>query len=552
MPTGEWPTHWPPLLRRLHAARGSDARTAMPRLADLLPFDGLEGIDAAVELLRHAIACDAHVVVVGDFDCDGATACAVGVRGLRMLGAKHVSHAVPNRIVHGYGLTPGLVDELAALQPDLLVTVDHGIACHAGIQAAKVRGWQVLVTDHHLPGPTLPPADAIVNPNQPGDGFASKALAGVGVMFYLLLALRARLGVQADLAALLDLVAVGTVADMVPMDANNRALVGAGLRRLRAGQGCVGLRALVEVSGRRDATLSTADIGFAIGPRINAAGRLEDMGIGIECLLTDDAMQARELAAILHGINDERRALQADMQDVAEARLDGIDATHAACLFDPDWHPGVVGLVASKVKERLHRPAIAFAPAEPDSDVLRGSARSITGFHIRDALALVDARHPGLIPRFGGHAMAAGLSLARDAFPAFRDAFVQVALEWLSQEMLTDALHSDGELDAADFAIDTAIALRDGGHWGQGYPEPLFDGEFAVLGWRIVGERHLKLELGTGTKRLNAIHFGGWEGDPPPARVRIAYRLVPDDYRGGDAIQLVVVHREAATPSPPA
>ena len=552
MPTGEWPTHWPPLLRRLHAARGSDARTAMPRLADLLPFDGLEGIDAAVELLRHAIACDAHVVVVGDFDCDGATACAVGVRGLRMLGAKHVSHAVPNRIVHGYGLTPGLVDELAALQPDLLVTVDHGIACHAGIQAAKVRGWQVLVTDHHLPGPTLPPADAIVNPNQPGDGFASKALAGVGVMFYLLLALRARLGVQADLAALLDLVAVGTVADMVPLDANNRALVGAGLRRLRAGQGCVGLRALVEVSGRRDATLSTADIGFAIGPRINAAGRLEDMGIGIECLLTDDAMQARELAAILHGINDERRALQADMQDVAEAKLDGIDAAHAACLFDPDWHPGVVGLVASKVKERLHRPAIAFAPAEPDSDVLRGSARSITGFHIRDALALVDARHPGLIPRFGGHAMAAGLSLARDAFPAFRDAFVQVALEWLSQEMLTDALHSDGELDAADFAIDTAIALRDGGHWGQGYPEPLFDGVFAVLGWRIVGERHLKLELGIGSKRLNAIQFGGWEGDPPPARVRIAYRLVPDDYRGGDAIQLVVVHREAATPSPPA
>ena len=552
MPTGEWPMHWPPLLRRLHAARGSDARTAMPRLADLLPFDGLEGIDAAVELLRHAIACDAHVVVVGDFDCDGATACAVGVRGLRMLGAKHVSHAVPNRIVHGYGLTPGLVDELAALQPDLLVTVDHGIACHAGIQAAKVRGWQVLVTDHHLPGPTLPPADAIVNPNQPGDGFASKALAGVGVMFYLLLALRARLGVQADLAALLDLVAVGTVADMVPLDANNRALVGAGLRRLRAGQGCVGLRALVEVSGRRDATLSTADIGFAIGPRINAAGRLEDMGIGIECLLTDDAMQARELAAILHGINDERRALQADMQDVAEAKLDGIDAAHAACLFDPDWHPGVVGLVASKVKERLHRPAIAFAPAEPDSDVLRGSARSITGFHIRDALALVDARHPGLIPRFGGHAMAAGLSLARDAFPAFRDAFVQVALEWLSQEMLTDALHSDGELDAADFAIDTAIALRDGGHWGQGYPEPLFDGVFAVLGWRIVGERHLKLELGIGSKRLNAIQFGGWEGDPPPARVRIAYRLVPDDYRGGDAIQLVVVHREAATPSPPA
>ena len=548
-----WPDSIPPLLRRVYAARGATTPDlARPRLASLLPPDALQGLEAATALLADAIADHRHIVVVGDFDCDGATACAVGVRGLRMLGARRVSHAVPNRMVHGYGLSPALVEELAALQPDLLLTVDHGIACHAGIEAARARGWQVLVTDHHLPGPTLPPADAIVNPNQPGDGFASKALAGVGVMFYLLLALRARLGVQADLAALLDLVAVGTVADMVPLDANNRALVGAGLRRLRAGQGCVGLRALVEVSGRRDATLSTADIGFAIGPRINAAGRLEDMGIGIECLLTDDAMQARELAAILHGINDERRALQADMQDVAEAKLDGIDAAHAACLFDPDWHPGVVGLVASKVKERLHRPAIAFAPAEPDSDVVRGSARSITGFHIRDALALVDARHPGLIPRFGGHAMAAGLSLARDAFPAFRDAFVQVALEWLSQEMLTDALHSDGELDAADFAIDTAIALRDGGHWGQGYPEPLFDGEFAVLGWRIVGERHLKLELGIGSKRLNAIHFGGWEGDPPPARVRIAYRLVPDDYRGGDAIQLVVVHREAATPSPPA
>ncbi len=551
-PVGDWPAHWPALLRRVHAARGSDARAAMPRLADLLPPSGLLGIDAAVGLLRAAIDADAHILVVGDFDCDGATACAVGVRGLRLLGARRVSHAVPNRMVHGYGLTPGLVEELAALQPDLVVTVDHGIACHAGIHAAKARGWQVLVTDHHLPGPALPPADAIVNPNQPGCGFASKALAGVGVMFYLLLALRAALESKADLSVLLDLVAVGTVADMVPLDSNNRALVGAGLRRLRAGQGCAGLRALVEVSGRRDATLSTADIGFAIGPRINAAGRLEDMGIGIECLLTDDLRQARELASILHGINDERRALQADMQDVAEAKLDGIDTRHAACLFDPDWHPGVVGLVASKMKERLHRPAIAFAPAEPDSDVLRGSARSIPGFHIRDALALVDARHPGLIPRFGGHAMAAGLSLPRDAFPVFRDAFVQVAREWLDPALLTEELRSDGELRADDLRADAALALRDGGHWGQGYPEPLFDGEFAVLGWRIVGERHLKLDLDLEGKRLNAIHFGGWEGDAPPSRVRIAYRLVPDDYRGGQAIQLVVVHREAAAASPPA
>ena len=570
-----WPDSIPPLLRRVYAARGATTPDlARPRLASLLPPDALQGLEAATALLADAIADHRHIVVVGDFDCDGATACAVGVRGLRMLGARRVSHAVPNRMVHGYGLSPALVAELAALQPDLLLTVDHGIACHAGIEAARARGWQVVVTDHHLPGPRLPAADAIVNPNLPGDAFPSKALAGVGVVFYLLLALRRKLfgdhpdrkdqtaalhgrtsqeqRQSPDLVTLLDLVAVGTVADLVPLDANNRALVAAGLRRLRAGQGCAGLRALINACGRDEARLTAADIGFAIGPRINAAGRLEDMGIGIECLLTDDAAHARRLAEALHAINEERRALQAEMQDVAEARLDGIDTAHAACLFDPDWHPGVVGLVASKVKERLHRPAIAFAPAEPDSDVLRGSARSITGFHIRDALALVDARHPGLIPRFGGHAMAAGLSLARDAFPAFRDAFVQVALERLSQEMLTDALHSDGELDAADFAIDTAIALRDGGHWGQGYPEPLFDGEFAVLGWRIVGERHLKLELGIGSKRLNAIQFGGWEGDPPPARVRIAYRLVPDDYRGGDAIQLVVVHREAAMPSPPA
>lgn len=544
-PAGEWPAHWPAVLRRVHAARGSDATTAMPRLADLLPFHALTGMDAAVELLQAAIQRDAHVLVVGDFDCDGATACAVGVRGLRMLGANRVSHAVPNRIAHGYGLTPGLVAELAGLKPDLLVTVDHGIACHAGIAAAKQLGWQVLVTDHHLPGPTLPPADAIVNPNQPGDTFPSKALAGVGVMFYVLLALRAKLGVQADLASLLDLVAVGTVADMVALDANNRALVGAGLRRLRAGQACAGLKALIDVAGRRQDTLGTTDIGFAIGPRINAAGRLEDMSIGIECLLTDDATQARELAAILQGINEERRALQADMQDVADARLDGIDATHAACLFDPDWHPGVVGLVASKLKERLHRPAIAFAPAEPGSTVLRGSARSIPGFHIRDALALVDARHPGLITRFGGHAMAAGLSLDRAAFPVFREAFTQVAAALLSAELLTEDLRSDGSLQPEELHIQTALALRDGGHWGQGYPEPLFDDAFEVLNWRVVGERHLKLELGLAGRRFNAIQFGGWDGKTPPPRIHLAYRITPDDWRGDDAIQLVVVHREA-------
>ena len=549
---GKWPAQWPPLLQRLHAARGSDgALQAMPRLADLLSFNLLTGIEQAVLLLEDAIARDAHIVVVGDYDCDGATACAVGVRGLRMLGAKRVSHAVPNRIVHGYGMTPGLVEELVGLKPDLLVTVDHGIACHAGIAAAKAHGWQVLVTDHHLPGSTLPNADAIVDPNQPGDIFPSKALAGVGVMFYVLLALRAKLGEKADLASLLDLVAVGTVADMVALDANNRALVGAGLRRLRAGQGCAGLRALIEVAGRHAASLTTTDIGFAIGPRINAAGRLEDMSIGIECLLTDDPAQALVLAQILQSINQERRGVQAEMQDMAEAQMPNLaDAasSYAVCLYDAGWHPGVVGLVASKTKERLHRPAIAFAPAEPGSTMLRGSARSIPGFHIRDALALVDARHPGLIPRFGGHAMAAGLSLELDDLVTFGDAFKHVASEWLTPDLLTDTLHSDGELAADEFVIESALALRDGGHWGQGYPEPMFDGEFDVVGWRIVGERHLKLELMQGSRRLNAIHFGGWDGTPPSDRLHLAYRLAPDDYRGQDAIQLIVVHAQAVVP----
>src|SRR5690606_14892511 len=387
-PGESWPGNVPPLLRRIYAARGADRfELARPRLSDLLPPDALGGLAAALELLAAAIRHGRHIVVVGDFDCDGATACAVGVRGLRMLGAKRVSHAVPNRMVHGYGLSPALVDELAALQPELLVTVDHGIACHAGVAAARARGWQVLVTDHHLPGQQLPPADAIVNPNCAGDAFPSKCLAGVGVIFYVLVALRRHLRQagafpqgEPDLSTLLDLVAVGTIADLVPLDANNRALAAAGLRRLRAGQGCAGLRALVEVCGRDMACLTAADIGFAVGPRLNAAGRLEDMALGIECLLTDDPARARELAGILNDINAERRAVQQAMTDDAEAALSRARIGEGApplapCLFDPEWHPGVVGLVASKMKERLHRPVLAFAPAEPGAQVLRGSAR---------------------------------------------------------------------------------------------------------------------------------------------------------------------------------
>ncbi len=557
---GAWPQEIPPLLRRVYAARGACTHAqAQPRLTGLLPPDALGGIDDAARLLIEAMDADRHIVVVGDFDCDGATACAVAVRGLRLLGARRVSHAVPNRMVHGYGLSPGLVEDLAALSPDLLVTVDHGIACHAGIAAAKAHGWRVLVTDHHLPGERLPEADVVVDPNLPGDAFPSKALAGVGVMFYVLLALRRQLraagrfpGEPPDLSVLLDLVAVGTVADLVPLDHNNRTLVAAGLRRLRAGRGCAGLRALIEVARRQAPTLTAADIGFALAPRINAAGRLEDMALGIECLLCDDPRRARELAEVLDGINAERRGVQQQM--VAEAEdaiaalaLDpgGVRAT--ACLYREDWHPGVVGLVASKIKERLHRPTIAFAPSDPGSPLLRGSARSIAGFHIRDALAAVDARHPGLIEKFGGHAMAAGLSLRLDALPRFQAAFEACAAESLSPELLQDVLLSDGAIAPEHCAIDTALALRDGGPWGQGFPEPVFDDVFEIVSWKPVGEQHLKLELAWpgGARRMPAIHFGGWNGEPPSRRARIAYRLQPDEWRGGDAVQLVVVHRES-------
>lgn len=555
---GQWPAAVLPLLQRVYAARGAHSpELAQPRLAALLPPDTLGGLDTATALLMQAIAEDAHIVVVGDFDCDGATACALAVSGLRMLGAKRVTATVPNRMIHGYGLSPLLVDELAALQPDLLLTVDHGIACHAGIAAAKAQGWRVVVTDHHLPGEALPPADAIVNPNLRGDAFPSKALAGVGVMFYVLLALRKRLrdigalvAGEPDLTELLDLVAVGTVADLVPLDANNRALVAAGLRRLRSGRGCTGLRALIEVCGRDATKLCASDIGFAIAPRLNAAGRLEDMALGIECLLCDDDSRAHELAGILHGINAERRGVQQQMTDEAEAALAraqiGDELPIAACLFDAEWHPGVIGLVASKIKDKLHRPAIAFAPSEPGSATLRGSARSIAGFHIRDALAAIDAAHPHLIAKFGGHAMAAGLTLDESVLPAFRTAFLAHATATLGPEQLQAEILSDGELLAHEFDRIHAEALRDGGPWGQGFPEPLFDGEFDVLDWRVVGERHLKLVLRLAGRRepLNAIHFGGWCEQNPTSRVRLAYRLAPDDYRGGQAVQLIVEHSE--------
>ena len=559
---------WPdaavhPVLQRVYAARGVlCADQADARLAQLLHPDLLGGMATATALLAAALAENRRIVVVGDFDADGATGTAVAVRGLRLLGAREVGYRVPHRLRHGYGLSPELVEDLRALAPDLLLTVDNGIACLRGVAAANAAGMRVLVTDHHLPGPELPAAAAIVNPNLDGDGFPSKALAGVGVMFYLLLALRRRLresgwfaqrGIaEPDLSPLLDLVAVGTVADMVPLDANNRVLVQAGLRRMRAGQVQPGLRALAQLAGRALPQLCAADLGYALGPRINAAGRLEDMALGIACLLADGEDEALALAAQLDAINAERRELQSQMLEQAE-RLVGRwlgqhsgDAPHGVCVFDPEWHPGVVGLVASRLKDRLHRPVVAFAPGGEDG-LLRGSARSIAGFHIRDALADIAAREPGLLGRFGGHAMAAGLSLPPENYERFAQAFAKLATARIDAAALRAELWSDGSLARGDIARGLAEQLRLAGPWGQAFPEPVFDDEFELEGWRVVGETHLKLRLrhADGGEPLDAIEFGGWRGEPPAKRLRLVYQLDLDDWRDRRGVQLLVRHRVA-------
>ncbi|MEO6969175.1 MAG: single-stranded-DNA-specific exonuclease RecJ [Rhodanobacteraceae bacterium] len=556
-----WPDHVHPVLRQLYAARGALCPDDLGhRLAGLLPPQSLSGIDRATELLADAIACQQSIVIAADFDCDGATGAAIALRGLRMLGAQHVDYVVPHRMLHGYGLTPALVETIRPA-PGLIVTVDNGIASHAGVAAAKARGCKVIVTDHHLPGENLPEADAIVNPNLPDDAFPSKNLCGVGVMFYLLLALRARLrerGVflesnEPDLTSLLDLVALGTVADLVPLDRNNRALVEAGLRRIRGGRACAGVNALIEVSGCSAKTLSASELGFSIAPRINAAGRLEDMSIGIECLIADDASRAHELATILHGINAERRSLQDGMVADAEEMLEGIAFNNAigVALFDPGWHAGVVGLVAARVKERLHRPAIAFAPAgEGDPGALRGSARSIAGFHIRDALAEVDAREPGLIVRFGGHAMAAGLSLRACDFDRFARCFDVVARARLAPEALQPLLHSDGELTPDEFDLDLGRQLRMSGPWGQGFPPPLFDNLFECAGWRRMGadDRHLRMQLRDPRDgRIHeAVMFNAESVTPGASAMRVAYELSVNDWQGRESLRLLVRHMEPA------
>ena len=545
-----------PVLRQIYASRGVlTPADADHRLARMLAPHQLGGMERAVELLAEAIRADWRILIAGDYDCDGATGTAVAVRGLRMLGAKDVAYAVPNRFVHGYGLSPALVESLWP-RPQLIVTVDNGVASVAGVAAAQALGIRVIVTDHHLPGEQLPAADAMVNPNLAGDAFPSKALAGVGVMFYLLLALRAKLreqgafaGGEPDLSVLLDLVALGTVADLVPLDYNNRVLVEAGLKRIRTGRACAGIAALVE-SGRRSlATLCASDLGYAVGPRLNAAGRLEDMRLGVECLLTDDAAIARRYAEQLSSINQERRELQAAMVAEAEvmvARAADTDAVGVA-LFEPSWHAGVVGLVASKLKERLHRPVIAFAPASEDNaGELRGSGRSIAGFHIRDALAAIDARQPGLIERFGGHAMAAGLSLKAQDFDRFAAAFDAVAREWLDEERLEAVLYTDGELPPGAATLELARQLRYGGPWGQAFPEPVFDNEFLCSGWKVMGETHLRLTLSDPRDGSlhDAVMFGAYTGQPPPSRLRAAYELTINDWQGRESPRLLLRYFE--------
>ncbi|CAN7667346.1 single-stranded-DNA-specific exonuclease RecJ [Pseudomonas solani] len=549
----------PPLLTRLYAARGVQSAAELDKgLARLIPYQQLKGIDAAVELLVQALEQRQRILYVGDFDADGATASTVGVLGLRMLGAAHVDYLVPNRFEYGYGLTPEIVAVALERRPDLLVTVDNGISSVDGVAAAKAAGLKVLVTDHHLPGPELPAADAIVNPNQPGCEFPSKAMAGVGVIFYVLLALRARLRQldwftrtgrpDANLAELLDLVALGSVADVVPLDANNRILVHQGLARIRAGRARAGLKAVLEVAGRPAARITSTDLGFILGPRLNAAGRLDDMSLGIECLLCEDEALARDMAVQLDQLNQDRKAIEQGMQREALAQLKDLpleDLPFGLCLFEADWHQGVIGILASRMKERYHRPTIAFADA--GEGLLKGSARSVQGFHIRDALDAVAARHPGLISKFGGHAMAAGLSLPVENFGAFAAAFDAEVRRQLDEEDLTGRLLSDGQLSIQEFHLELARALRQAGPWGQHFPEPVFHGIFQVVQQRLVGERHLKLVLKTecGSVQLDGIAFNIDRDQWPNPTVRwaeVAYKLDVNEYRGQESVQLMVAH----------
>jgi len=549
-----------PVLRRVYAARGLTSSTELDLSLDrLLPVSSLEGVDAAARLLT-AHRAAGRVLVIGDFDADGATSTALVVRGLRALGFSHVDFLVPNRFQFGYGLTPEIVGLAATRHPSLIVTVDNGVSSVAGVDAARALGVPVLVTDHHLPGAVLPRAEVIVNPNLANARFASPALAGVGVAFYVVAALAKALAADDfRVAELLDLVALGTVADVVPLDRNNRILVAQGLRRIRAGRCVPGIRALLETAGRRFEQLTAADLGFAVAPRLNAAGRLTDMSLGIACLLADDPAEAAQLAEKLAMLNNERREIEQRMQleaiDIAAGVRFSDDGNEALglCLFDESWHQGVVGLVAGRIKDRLHRPVIAFARAEDGS--LRGSARSISGVNIRDALDSIATLHPGLIDKFGGHAMAAGMTLSEGHLTAFRTAFAAEIAARSDRESLTGVIHSDGALSVAELSLDTARVLRGAGPWGQGFPEPIFDGDFQIVDTRIVGDKHLKMRLrgaaqiqGGPSDSIEAIAFGyvgGVAEDPrmrSGARIELAYRLEVNEYRGIERMQLNCQH----------
>lgn len=542
-----------PLLARLYAARGiQDAATLDASLAQLLPPTGLKGIEAAAVLLADAMAANKKLCIVADYDCDGATACAVALRGLRLLGAIHVSYIVPDRVVDGYGLTPPIAERVKASGADVLITVDNGIASVEGVATARKLGLQVLVTDHHLPAAVLPEADAIVNPNQPGCTFESKALAGVGVMFYVLLVLRAELrkrGVftaeqQPKLDTLLPLVALGTVADVVKLDANNRRLVAQGLARVRKGQMPAGMTALFAAAGRTSEKCTSQDFGFAVGPRINAAGRLSDMTLGIECLTTDDVGRATELATQLDRINRERREIEGDMREqaleLAQEMFDPEEEPPSAlCVFDPDFHEGVVGIVAAKLKDLHHRPTFVFAPSQAagKGHELKGSGRSIPGFHLRDALDLVAKRHPGVLLRFGGHAMAAGCTLEEDNLATFEEALQQVAQEWLDEATLQRRLETDGPLLPEYRRPELADTLARE-VWGQGFAPPTFSEEVEVVGQRLVGEKHLALKLRHHGQPVDGIWFG--RVDPLPALAHLAFRLEADEWQGNKRVRFVV------------
>jgi single-stranded-DNA-specific exonuclease len=535
-----------PRLARLYAARGmAGVEELATTLKSLAAPAALSHVDDAAPLLADAIAAGKRLLIVADYDADGATACALGVRALRAFGA-NVDYLVPNRFDHGYGLTPEIAREAAKRTPDLLITVDNGIAAVEGIAEANQLGMRVLVTDHHLPGGALPAAACIVNPNQAGCGFPSKNLAGVGVIFYVMLALRAELRARGafegkpepNLAELLDLVALGTVADVARLDANNRILVTQGLARIRAGKACPGIAALLQVADRLASQATTYDLGYVVGPRLNAAGRLQDMSIGIECLITDDPGHALALASRLDALNRERREIEREMQESALAMMAAVDAgdSYTLAVHRDEWHAGVVGILAARLKDRFHRPVFAFAS---DGDRLKGSGRSVAALHLRDALDLVDKRRPGLLERFGGHAAAAGVTIARAGLDDFRAAFEAVARERLTPADLDQRIECDGELASSDLTYELATLLRDQ-VWGQGFPEPRFAGRFAVESQRVVGDKHLRLTLALGPRRFPAIRFGS--ADPLPEAIHAVYRLDVNEYQGVESLQLVVEH----------